>query len=118
MDLQRKIEHPDFYSKLRAKTQNFLKPIKEAISQKENFSACIQDVGSMFTLFFGQDRVENMKDSNSCNKEMFWSFFNFLFDRGIYWPPSPHETAFMMCSHSQDHLQKAQDAILEFIEMQ
>ena len=116
--VMKEIEAPLFYSKLNEKVQNFLAPIQEAISQKENFDACIQSVGSMFTLFFGKKSVLNMKDSDESDHEMFWKFFNFLLDRGVYWPPSPYEAAFMMRAHSPDHLQKAQNAILEFIEMQ
>ncbi len=112
------LQHPDFYRKLNKKTEDFIKPIREAIALKENFKACIQCVGSMFTLFFGVEGVSNMVESESSDKEMFWKFFNFLFDRGIYWPPSPHEAAFMMRAHSLDHLQKVQNAIIEFIEMQ
>lgn len=112
------IEHPNFYKDLEQKTQIFLKPIQEAIASNKKFKACLQTVGSMFTLFFGVECVENMDDSNQSDKEMFWKFFNFLLDRGIYWSPSPYEASFMMKAHSLDHLKEAQKAIVEFIETQ
>lgn len=111
------IEQPSFYGLLRQKTLNFIEPIKQAIAQS-SIKACIQDIGSMFTLFFGIEKVCNMAQAESSNKEMFWKFFNYLFERKIYWPPSPHEAAFIMRSHSPDHLDHVQQVIVEFIKKQ
>lgn len=107
------IEKPNFYSDLEAKTQSFIQPIAEAIS-RSSISACIQSIGSMFTIFFGVEKVMNLEDSNRSNTALFWKFFNTLLDHGIYWPPSPHEAAFMMRAHTQDHLEKVQEQIIHF----
>lgn len=111
------IGQPDFYRFLRQKTLNFIEPIRKAI-QQSSLKACIQDVGSMFTLFFGVEKVSNMAHSQSSDKEMFWKFFNYLLERKIYWPPYPHEAAFMTRAHSQDHLDYVQQIIIEFIQKQ
>lgn len=114
--VMKEIEHPDFYTNLEKKTEAFLKPIEEAIEAKPSLNICIQKVQSMFTFFFGVDKVSNMEDSNRSDKEMFWKFFNYLLDRGIYFSPSPYEACFIMRAHSLDHLQKTQNAILEFLD--
>lgn len=108
------ISQPDFYSNLHHKTNQFLAPIEDKLAKRG--LGCIQKIGSMFTLFFGKERVLNMQDSEESNKELFWSFFNYLFDRGIYWSPSPYEACFMMQAHSQESLDKAQKNILDFLD--
>lgn len=112
------LEKPNFYKNLEEKTTAFLKPIKDAMANKKGFTGCVQQVASMFTLFFGVSSVSNMKESESSNKEMFWNFFNYLLDQGIYWSPSPYEACFMMQAHTSEHLQKAQLKIIEFIDQQ
>lgn len=107
------IAEPDFYSTLHHKTNDFLRPIEDAISSKR--AGCIQKIGSMFTLFFGKERVLNMEDSKGSDQELFWKFFNYLYDKGIYWSPSPFEACFMMRAHSEKNLKYAQTSILEFI---
>ncbi len=108
------ISKPGFYSDLHHKTNQFLAPIEDRLAKRG--LGCIQKIGSMFTLFFGKERVMDMQDSEESDKELFWSFFNYLFDRGIYWSPSPYEACFMMKAHSQESLDKAQRHILDFLD--
>ena len=67
------IVDPNFYPDLHHKMNAFLAPIENLLAEKN--VGCIQKIGSMFTLFFGKDRVFNMKDSEETNKELFWKFF-------------------------------------------
>ena len=106
------LQKPGFYASLEEKTNAFLAPIEDALQNK---NACIQKIGSMFTLFFGVKNVQNMKDSEVSDKKLFWKFFNTLFEQGIYWSPSPYESCFMMKAHQDAHLQKTQEVILKFI---
>ncbi len=114
----KRLEQPDFFKELETKTNDFLAPIRKALENHSSLKACIQQVGSMFTLFFGKESVCNMQESQESDQKMFWKFFNFLLDRGVYWSPSPFEANFIMKAHSFEHLQKAQEAIVEFIESQ
>lgn len=113
----KEISKPGFFAQLNQKTQDFLDPIENALAKKEGLG-CIQKVGSMFTLFWGVQRVRNFEDSCQSNKELFWSFFKYLLDRGIYWTPSNFECCFMMRSHTKEHLDYVQKTILEFIDQQ
>lgn len=106
------LEEKGFYDKLEIKTAQFLAPIEEALRGK----GCVQRVGSMFTLFLGPSKVESWKDLEKLDKERFKSFFLYLFERGIYIPPSPYESWFISIAHKRDHLEKAQKTILDFFE--
>ncbi|MCB1111904.1 MAG: glutamate-1-semialdehyde 2,1-aminomutase [Chlamydiales bacterium] len=108
-------EEPGFYENLAAKTRRLTKPIHEALA-KTKIPCCLQEEGSMLTIFFGQKKIENMLDAKKCDLEIFGRFFRYLFDRGIYIPPSQFESWFVSSVHTDEHIDQTRDHILEFIE--
>lgn len=110
----RLLQRPGFYENLQRKSDRLLEPIKEEIRQK-NLNACIQQVGSMFTLFFGKKKVGNLQDAMEVDTVLFGEFFRSMFDRGIYVPPSAHEAWFISDAHEDEHLDETREAILEFL---
>ncbi|MFP5224695.1 MAG: glutamate-1-semialdehyde 2,1-aminomutase [Actinomycetota bacterium] len=55
----------------------------------------VQRAGSMLTVFWTQGPVRNLEDALGSDTEAFASWFHRLLDEGVWWPPSPFETAFM-----------------------
>lgn len=108
------LQTPGFYEKLQAKVDLLLEPIKQEI-KKNNWNVCVQQVGSMFTLFFGKKSVHNLKDALETDDEIFVHFFQTLFKQGIYIPPSPHEAWFISQAHTENHLIQTREAILKFL---
>ncbi len=107
------LQRPGFYEQLQYKMNHFLEPIEEFIKSKK-LMVCVQRIGSMFTLFFGRSEVRNMAEALQVDKETFARFFRYLFVRGIYIPPSPHEAWFISSAHEDDHLVRSRKAIMEF----
>jgi glutamate-1-semialdehyde 2,1-aminomutase len=101
-----------FYEELQRKSDRFVGPIREALRGK---LACIQQVGSMFTLFWGVTKVRSKEDLKALDEEKFIRFFQFLFERGIYLSPSSHEASFISTAHLDEHLDQAVDSIVQFI---
>jgi glutamate-1-semialdehyde 2,1-aminomutase len=66
--------------------------------------------GSMLTLFFGVERVRNAADARRSDKERFARFFHGMLERGIYWPPSQFEAAFVSLAHSLSDIDKTVQA--------
>lgn len=109
------LQTENFYEELERKTNILTKPVQEALSRKKT-KACLQQVGSMFTLFFGVSEVNNMDDAQKADTSKFAEFFRYLFERGVYFPPAQHEAAFVSMAHSDKNLEKTRDLILSFIE--
>ena len=109
------LEGHRFYEKLKAKADIITKPVEKAIFEK-GIDACIQQVGSMFTLFFGAKSVQTSQDLEKLNTDLFRKFFQFLFVKGIYIPPSQFESWFVSMAHTEAHLEKTRDVILQFFE--
>ncbi len=104
-----------FYEEIERKTKVITEPVKRALKEKE-IPSCIQDVTGMFTLFLGPKEVTCFEDLKELDKEGFNRYFRFMWDRGIYISPSPYEACFISSVHTEAHLEKTRDAILEFIE--
>lgn len=111
----RLLKKPGFYEALQRKTELLVQPIREMI-QRKRINACIQQVGSMFTLFFGKKEVRNMEDAKKIDMETFARFFRYMFEQGIYIPPSAHEAWFVSQVHQEAHLIKTKDAVLNFLD--
>jgi glutamate-1-semialdehyde 2,1-aminomutase len=62
--------------------------------------ATVQRVGSMITLFFREDPVRSWDDAAKSDTKRFASWHAGLLARGVYWPPSQFEAAFLSGAHT------------------
>jgi len=62
-------------------------------------AACVNQVGSMWTLFFTRGPVRSYRDAKQCDTLMFSRFFWGMMDRGYYLPCSQFEAAFNSIHH-------------------
>jgi glutamate-1-semialdehyde 2,1-aminomutase len=99
------MSRPGTYAKLAAKGKRLEDGLSK-ILRKYEMTAAINRFGSMLTLFFGVDRVENPDDARRCDREMFARYFHAMLERGIYLPPAPFEAMFISLAHSTDDLDK------------
>ncbi|MEK9657482.1 MAG: glutamate-1-semialdehyde 2,1-aminomutase [bacterium] len=66
---------------------------------------CIQNQGTMFSLFFKKGPIQNLTDVQNCNLKQFPKFFHALLENNIYWPPSAYEACFISCQHKAQEIQ-------------
>jgi glutamate-1-semialdehyde 2,1-aminomutase len=76
---------------------------------KKNLRHTINQVGSMFTLFFTDTTVIDYHTAKTSDTTLFGKYFNGMLERGIYLAPSQFESLFI--SHAVD--KKIVDRILE-----
>ncbi|HEY5960541.1 MAG TPA: glutamate-1-semialdehyde 2,1-aminomutase, partial [Polyangiaceae bacterium] len=72
--------------------------------EKHGIPALVQRVGSMFTLFFNASPVQNYAQAAASDRERFARFHRSMLGRGIYWPPSQLEAAFISAAHSEEDI--------------
>ncbi|MEW6006683.1 MAG: glutamate-1-semialdehyde 2,1-aminomutase [bacterium] len=79
----------------------------------EGLSGCIKvnQVGSMFTIFFTDGSVFDYKSAKTSDCERFANFFKGLLNKGIYFPPSQFETGFLSTCHTDKDIEKTKKAI-------
>ncbi|MBI4822302.1 MAG: glutamate-1-semialdehyde 2,1-aminomutase [Deltaproteobacteria bacterium] len=90
---------PGTYEKLEATSKAIADGLLVALAEA-GVPGRLQRVGSMMTLFFGDDRpVRSFEDAKAKDHERFRKFFRGMLDRGIYLPPSGYEAFFVSLAH-------------------
>lgn len=83
------------------------------IFQEKSIPVVINQVGSMFGIFFTEDKeVNNYQQATKTDKKMYTKLFHFLLQNGIYIAPSPFESFFVSMMHNK----KITDKTLQVIE--
>lgn len=108
------LENPGFYEELERKTKLITAPVKELLLEKD-IAACLQEQGSLFTLFFGRRQVSNMEEARQLDLDRFADFFRYMFVNGVYIPPSQYESWFVSAAHEDANLLKTRYLILEYL---
>ncbi len=72
-----------------------------------------ESIGSMFCLFFSEDKPLNYSDVLKCDLKMFANYFAGMLERGIYLPPSQFESNFISTSHTLSDVENTLVAIEE-----
>lgn len=97
------------YDKLIEKAKYLCDGLVE-ITRKKGFPAQVARAGSMFTLFFNENPVNNYSDAAKSNLERFSKYFKRMLERGIYLPPSQFEANFVSLAHTDKDIEKTLDA--------
>lgn len=75
------------------------------IIRETGIRACVNHIGSMFTVFFGVDHVRDYATATQTDTETFARYFQGMIEHGIYLPPSQFESAFISLAHTDDDIQ-------------
>jgi glutamate-1-semialdehyde 2,1-aminomutase len=100
------------YARLEAKGARLQHGLELALS-KTGLDACVQRVGSMFTVFFAKGPIRCWEDAKRCDVQRFARWHGAMLARGVYWPPAQFEAAFLSDAHSDDDLTKTLTAAEE-----
>ena len=73
-------------------------------------------VGSMFTLFFTDRKVQSWDESKTCDTALYGRYFSEMLKRGIYLAPAQFEAAFMSVVHSDDDIARTIEANRESLQ--
>jgi glutamate-1-semialdehyde 2,1-aminomutase len=75
----------------------------------------VAQIGSMFTLFFGGEKVVNQTVAARCDTKQFARYFWGMLDRGIYLPCSQFEANFVSAAHTPEHIDQTLAAAREVL---
>lgn len=87
-------DNNDLYQRLEDKTNKLVKGIKEKMSELD-LDFTINQVGSMYTLFFNTEKVADFETAKSSDLVMFGDYFRKMLSKGIYLAPSQFEAQFV-----------------------
>lgn len=93
----------ELFNRLEAKTAYLEDGIRKVLTTN-NKTFTINRVGSMISIFFCENEVENYEDASKADTPEFKKFFHDLLERGIYIAPSSYETWFVTDALSYEDL--------------
>ena len=99
----------DVYERLEALSSRLQVGLERAL-RDARVDGVVQRVGSMLTLFFHRGPVRSWTDAAESDREHFGRFHRGLCARGIYFPPSQFEAAFVSAAHSDDDIDRTIEA--------
>ncbi|HEY4118664.1 MAG TPA: glutamate-1-semialdehyde 2,1-aminomutase [Byssovorax sp.] len=82
-------------------------------AKKAGVAARVQRVGSMITLFFHDGPVKSWDDAAKSDTKRFASWHQGMLARGVYWPPSQFEAAFLGGAHTEADVDRTVAAAAE-----
>lgn len=107
-----KRDRDTLYPKLERLTASLVRGITEA-ARDHGIEIRINHIGSMMTVFFTSGEVTDWTSASQSDRARFSRFFQALLDRGIYFPPSQFETAFVSAAHDDEVIGRTIDAARE-----
>ncbi|MEN7548679.1 glutamate-1-semialdehyde 2,1-aminomutase [Rapidithrix thailandica] len=105
-------EHPEVYSRLEEVTKKMHEGFQKNL-ESLGLDYTMNTVGSMHTLFFTNEPVNNFADAQKSNMELFKKYFHAMLDRGVYLPPSQFETLFLSYALTDEDIDKVIEANLD-----
>ena len=108
----RNLRSSDAYTRLDALAGRLERGIHEMCVER-GARLQVNRVGSMLTLFFTETPVVDFATARKSDTAHFSRFFRKMLERGIYWPPSQFETAFVSTAHSESDIDRTVEAIGE-----
>ena len=91
---------PGAYERLNELGSRLAEGLRRAIRDAD-VQACVNQLGSMITVFFGVEQVRDYTSAVSCDTAMFARYFHGMLERGMYLPPSQFEAAFVSLAHGE-----------------
>ena len=87
-------QNPEVYGQLNNQTTNLVREIKKQY-EAQGLSYTINQLGSMFTLFFTDQPVVDFNTAKRSDTKRFASYFQAMLHEGVYLAPSQFEAMFI-----------------------
>jgi len=99
-----------FFNNLNIQTEKLHQEI-ERIFVEKGIEYTMNRVGSMYSIFFGNEKVTDFDSAQKANHISFNKFFHLMLKNGVYLPPSGYETWFISAAIQQNEIEKTLEAV-------
>lgn len=110
------LSEPRVYDLLEEKSKELCDGLQKNV-QELGISAQFTRVGSMFSMFFTDQKIENFDTVKTCDTKFFKRYFNALLEEGVYIAPSQFEVGFMSAIHSDEEIDQTIAASLKALKI-
>ena len=110
--------HPEIYTQLNKNTQKLAKGIEEG-AKKAGKNFTVNQIGSMYSLFFTDKAVTDFESAKTSDTELFGKYFNAMLEKGVYLAPSQYESLFVSAAITDtlvdEIVEKSHEALVEVL---
>ena len=103
---------PGLYERIEKLSTTLVTAIRETI-RSEKLSAHVNAIGSLATLFFTQDPVDNYGAAKKSDAKRYTQYFRSMLERGVFLAPSQFEASFVSVAHTDSDIEFAAQAARE-----
>lgn len=114
LSMMQLIDQYGVYETAHAQTRQLVDGITSAITAA-NAPMQVSAIGTMFTVLFSNQPIQNVSDVKACDIAMFNRYFHYLKDHGILIPPSQFEANFVSSEHTDAIIKETLRVITMFI---
>ena len=98
-------EHPEVYENIEKSTKQIRKAYQKALDKK-GLKYTMNQIGSMISLFFTEEKVVDFESAKSCDTELFGRYFRYMLNGGVYLAPSQFESLFISNQIKDEEIEK------------
>ena len=95
----------NFYENLAENCDYLYEGLKKNLNEL-GLNYTFNSVGSMFTLFFTNEKVFDFDTAKTSDTKLFAKYFSQMLEDGIYLPPSQFEACFISAAHTKEDFNK------------
>lgn len=99
------LSNKEIYNRLEKTTTLLTQGLSESI-KKLSVPAVINQIGSMFSLFFTAGEVRDYASAKTADTERYACYFRQMLKEGIYLPPSQFEAVFVSAAHTEADIKR------------
>jgi glutamate-1-semialdehyde 2,1-aminomutase len=103
---------PGLYDRINENAERLVSGVRKAIAEAR-VPAQVNAFGSLSTIFFSAQPVQNYADAKRSDTKRFARFFREMLDRDIFLAPSQFEAAFVSAAHTQEDIDNTIAAALD-----
>lgn len=107
-------DNPEIYTQLEKSTTSIVDGFKKVLKKKK-LNYTMNQIGSMFSLFFTDQHVTDFESAKTCNTEEFGAYFRSMLDQGVYLAPSQFESLFVSSCIEKEEVKKIVSAFENYL---
>jgi glutamate-1-semialdehyde 2,1-aminomutase len=104
------LENPNHFFQNLDSAGSEWKAYLEAHITHKSYPVCVEQTGSMLSLFFRPEIPKNFSEAKDAEIHRFKTFFWSLLEDGVYYPPSAFESCFLSSAHDGVVMEKVAEA--------
>ena len=104
-------ETPELYPKIEQNAKEIATAVRGAMGE----SVCVNQIGSLMSVFFTNQRVMDYETAMTADVKKYADYFNYMLEHQIYLAPSQYEAMFVSFAHGAEEIVRTCEMIRSYV---